>query len=403
MITPQFAIYDINNRQLVYDLTPWLTVNMDFNSSILGGGSGFVELEAKDLPVNVNDLKKYRYYCKYGTTQEIYPGIIKGAEIVNLGSIVKVEFMGASEYFETIPIFPFNKPVTGKVVLPEEDKSFIMNVHGKSALELIKGIIFILKDNIAKSGSPQHFIGDVLPAEPLTGGLSRSYRISGHENNTFGSVLGDLTNDNNLQLLEITTDQRLTDALFDFRFSLKQESIAHEIDLDSLPGVYSVSFSNEDFNAGRFVRATGTDLSDRQVVVNQPYVNTMAYSFSPVDVPQEKNSNIEGLVEELVANGVPFEGMLTFTMETDNYNLLDYITMQGVPNLGTLRGLIVEKSIAGRTVTYSVQVTPQIDKIAVLQKPAGELRSIIFNPLKENAKNSKAALRGSGYVTGWRQ
>lgn len=413
-IKPIVALYDPKTFKLIEDISEWVTVDSNFNWSIMGEGEGHVDIELKpdwglqDFPFSVNDFYENSYYIKVGTSLEVFPGVVKAAEVLNAGSIMRLEIIGAMKYFEQVDIIPFHMAGNSSITLSEDDNSLVMSMYANNTISQLENLLINHSLTMQARGQADFLHYDLDQYRTgLTQGFTGSYRINGFETPTLAECIKDICGDSEMQLLKISCNQSLS---VDFRFTFQIiQSLSVKIaDFANDQNPYTnISFDSFGREIRTYSIAQGDDLLGRQILERVNYNNSVAYSSIIEDSTSEATDAVKKIAEDNKNRQVNNRGTFSFTSSIDDFKLLEYIEVQGLGGFldFPISGVITEKEYGGQFVTYKIQVSPAITENASFTKPGSIERQLIFNKLDSaqslSSKNAKG--KGKYFTTGWRQ
>lgn len=413
-IKPIVGIYHPKTFKLIRDISEWVTVDSNFNWAVMGEGEGYIDLELKpdfgldEFPFSVNQFFENSHYVKVGTSLEVFPGVVKAAEVLNAGSILRIEIIGAMKYFEQVDIVPFYKAGDNSIALSEDDNSLVMNLYANNTISQLENLLVNHTLTMQARGQADFLHYDLESYRSgITQGFTGSYRINGFETPTLAECIKDICGDSEMQLLKISCNQNLN-VDFRFTFEIIQALSVKTADFNNNENPYTdISFDSFGREIRTYSIAQGEDLLGRQILERVNYNDSVAYSSIIEDNTSEATDAVRKIAEDNKNNQVNNRGTFSFTSSIDEFELLEYIEVQGLGGFLNfpLSGVVVEKEYAGQFVTYKIQVSPAITENATFTKPGSIERQLIFNKLDNanslSSKNAKS--KGKHFTTGWRQ
>lgn len=396
---PKLHLYSGRTLAHVADLSSDV-INMSYTIGLNGSASGNITVERTAANASLlNSLGENSHFLRFGLS-EVYGGIVEA--VSRDKNVYTIEIAGFYEYLAKIDAVASHLASSLKIIAEDSDNYAVKIFYADSPMGILYELLVNLDDTMAARGFTSFFDYSNLLSH-ITSDPSiewqRSYRLNSLEVPSMQQVLTDVMEDYGMELLDIRTSTSFT-APFKITFSVKTSGEAIVLD-EAKDSVFSVESESADVERRAFSIMKGTNLKDKSQVSRTVWRDDVAYSSTMASSPAERSGAITRLASENAQNLDAGDGTLTFSSYDDNLTVLDYVSI-GSDRMDTVTGLIVEKSVEGTVVSYTIQIGEPTDFNASLRKPQGGVRKIIFKPLKGTAMLAKKTAGRKLSSTGWR-
>lgn len=373
------------------------SITIGLNGSITG--QIMLEVTADNRSF-LQSLCENSHWVKFGL-DKVYGGVIENSIIE--GSVCTVDVIGSFEYLDKVDAVASHKAAVESGVAPEDDHSWVKVFYGDSPV----GVLHEVMRNLQSSMAARGFDGNLFDYSNLrfhtvdSGGVEweRSYRVNSLEVPSVKTVIEDVLQDDGMQLFRIRVSSSVTDP-FQFIMEVVTSADVHNVD-EATGHVFDIKRSGGDVKRRSFSIAKGTDLEDRSRVERVSFDGGVAYSSLMTAVPKERSGAIRRTAEASALAEGSRHGIVSLTSEHDVYDPLDFIMLDASAGGLVTQGIITEKVIDGRKITYTVQEGDAPSFNGALVKPAGIERKIIFNPLRTAGMVAGVAANRMENSTGW--
>lgn len=396
---PHLHLYSGRTREHVADLSSDV-LHMSYTIGLNGSASGNITVERTAANASLlNSLGENSHFMRFGL-DKVYGGLVES--VSKDKNVYTIDIAGFYEYLAKIDAVASHLASSLKIIAEDSDNYAVKVFYADTPMGILYELLVNHDATMTARGYSSFFdysnLRSHLTSDPSIH-WQRSYRLNSMEVPSLQQVLTDVMEDYGMELLHISTSSSFSDP-FEIVFSVKTSGNAITLD-ESTDSVFSVEGEDADVERRSFSIMKGTNLKDKSQVSRVNWRDDVAYSATMASSPAERSGAISRLAGENAQNLDAGNGTLTFSSYVDNITVLDYLSI-GSDRMDTVTGLVVEKSVEGTVVSYTIQIGGPTEFNASLRKPQGGVRKVIFHPLKGTAMLAKKTAGRKLSSTGWR-